>query len=1733
MSERHDETKRRDDGTLQGVGAMHASSADEIEELDDSALIIEPDGAESGADPTMSLDDEDVVELDAHAPAEGEKPESWAPSEAGATAAASGGAEQSDAAALEESPDAAEPASSQTVTSFETVSGGPQPAAEPDHRPGDEAADEEREFFLREARALAQSQPERSALMWIEAARVAEDGRGDAGAVMQDIDAALELRPDSPWLLPRARRQLMRLGRYEAALKLGQREIKLGGDATIRSAVLFEAAAVVRYRLRNAKTALALVEKALQLQPRSIAALQRAATLYGQQGQSEDMAKTLERLAECVTEPRQRAISLYTAATLHEARLGDDAAARSAYARAVESDSQHVPAVMALTALDERTAQWAQLCRSLEQLAELAHDERIEARLLYQSGSLHLDRTADLESAARDLNRAVEADPDNAAAIQRLAYAYEAKGRPRELVRTLIQLLDKTPDTQGRAALLTQVGTVRHKQLHEEDEALDAYRQALEELPGYLPALQALGALYRHRGDYERLVAISNPETEGTLPVGARAVRLVENAEVLFEKLDRTDDAIAAYRRALELMPKQHLAYWGLADVLRKTERYDELSELLAQQAERSEDPQTRTYLLIERARLKAGVLGQIDQAISLLSDHQSEDLTHGTRPVLIDLCMQAGRYTEAVPLLLAQADHTTDPDEAESRRAQAAQLLESELDEQDRALEIYRRILEDNPTNMTAIHGAGRILHRRGAWTDLIKLHHHELTHDPDRADAATLLCRVGRILSEELGNRGAAINAYSRALKQDPSCTAALVALEGLARAEKKWEELVTVLEQYAQARNDGPTAASALTRAADVAGWELGDLDRAAALFEAALERDGSSDLARHGLLRVRLRQERWQDAVELLELLVDKSPSETERCQLQLQLARLKEFRLDQPADIQLYEQAASASYGDRLQEELLRIRWVDPPREMVQRLVELGRRTADGTLSAGYLLEAAHMAEFSEPPDDETEAVENAFERRPDDPAVIWSLERSLMRRGQWAELGELREKEAQLELDRRVRVQRLAQAAEAYWLAGASDDAERVCRECLNFDVHCLPALRLLARIAEDSQQWADLAELCDRLAEACSDSENRLSSCVRAAELWASKVADSSRALASLAVALADNPAEARAFTRAEALLRERGDFDELSRLYQRRIRSCRDDDERVQLLREHARVLRDDCGHPDRAIAELNTLLSIAPDDLGALEELSELHAQRHHWADAAATLGLLVERAPDPKASHHARLKQAEIWLSHLHEPQRARAVLEQALEENPDDLEVKKLQVNLASTVGEWEDARKLLDEVSRQASGSAQIWALLKLAEVARYGMRDDELRDSSERQAVLLAARDGDALGALREHYPTRQQKRHLVETCERVLTDVEGDEAAALRELLAKIFIEDLDEPAKALPHLELLLSSQPGGSHGHIALLMARVLEHQGAKQQAAEQYRTMVAAEPSAVEAYRGLARVADREISLSAAVAVDLLGEPGEHERMLLKTLDDQRLPPGAFAHDQLRLERAEPVLQEVLETLAPYLESLYVAGPGEEIDPTHPSVHAAQQLARCLGLGRVTVQTASANGTARIALGQPIVLQLDPMLVPHYERAVFRFWAGRALASGLQGGVVVQQLDDAQLDELIDAIYSKRPMTPSAQQLKKNLARVLPRKVRKQIEGLQPPSGGFSELRSMLDRKADRLAIVLSGHPGVALRELALRSDIEPAEIPKTPYLAELLRFVMSPDYVQLYRAIWR
>ncbi|MCA9668173.1 MAG: tetratricopeptide repeat protein [Myxococcales bacterium] len=1630
-------------------------------------------------------------------------------------------------------------------------------------------------FFLREAEACGLRQPERAAAMRVEAAGALERSGATAADVFAELEAAVAACRETP-LLPSIRRITQRLGNVDRALELGEAELSLGGENATRTAVLIEMAAAQAIGRGKAVDALDLLAKALELQPGNVTALVLSAALQRRLQRFAALAQTLTHLVDAITVPIERARYLYALGALYESSLRDEESAIDAYSRAVDADNEQLPALLALCTLLERGGRHPELARRLEQWASLATDPAWQARLLSRAGVLHLEASGDLEAAARCFSGAVRAAPADSAALARLAEVHAAADQPGETVSVLQQLLGHVEDQRGRAALSSRIGWLYRARIGDDDAAIGAYLQALETRPGYVPAMQALGTMYQQRGDLEALLTIHGPEIEGSANPRERAARCIE-VGAIHERLDNAQPAIDAYRRALEIAAGGQLAFWRLTRLLRAQKRYAELADALAAQIERTSDIKTRHALLVELAQLQAERLQQPDQAIETLSVARSVDQTRSASLALERQLTARGRYPELVELLLDEAKDTTAPEEAQARRLQAAEILDDVLGEHDRALEIYHEVLRRDGRCVEAVRAAGRVYHRLGRWSELVELHRHEIgmldrgagntrlltpkaggseADDAERGRSlAALYCRIGRVQDEQLGDTSAAIEAYLDALDADSRSAPAIAALERLLRRAERWGELVSILERLADSRTAPQTRADALCRAAEIAELRLSDMTQSARLYRAAAEACPDMLEPLFGLLRVQVRERDDTAQLETLTQMATLCENVATRAVLDLWRARVAELQLDRATVPDIYERIiASSPYGPRLEIEHTRAlrttfdrakgdEHAPAARALGVWLVDRGSRCQDLGLATACFMEALYISELGGDGGariggiDTMRAAISAHELRPQDPAVVWALERALLRAGEHGALAGLYEQSARLEIDASGRAFALSRAALSWAAAGDAEGASRSARACLNIDSQNLAALMVLSRIAEDKREFSGVAALCDQIAVAAQHKQSRLESAVRAADLWADAVGDEARALVSLKLALGDDPTEAQAFDRAEDLMRRRKQFAEVSQLFSQRIKATSDRKQKADLLRRHATLLRKDLDDTGRAIAELNELLALEPNDVDTLADLAELYCQKQRWSDATATLSLLVERSDDEEVNRRARLFLAELYADQLHEPRRAREVLDGLLEVDPRDIKAKRLLVKLAIGEGEWQIAHQRLQEIAAEKDEEHGVWALSQLAEVARIGLRDPELRVQYEREALAEAAGNDKALMGLVSFYQQRGELTRLLSLGQQVLESTSrADVVLPLRVAVTRLLLDHRQDAARALEYARANLLARP--NEVDVQLLFARALEVNNQRDAAVGGYRKVLGADATNVDAYRGLVRIFGRaqrpQLAACASSALDLLGAADTEERMLARTLEEEVVPPGAIRLAAIPLPADLRAVAALFEQATPYLGALHEVERGRMLPPEHPASVTASRIAAALGVGEVSVQVGNVSRVSSTP-GEPIQLVMSDSFVQRAREGAFRFWTAHAICSAATAGTLLRELDDRTLQRLVIALCNPRPDDPMVQPLRKKVARALPRKVRKQLEGeVTPPTPPdiWNRYRAAERERADRAALLICRSPRIAAHELLSEANIGFDSIGAHDGVTALLRYSVSDEHARLMHSVW-
>lgn len=236
-----------------------------------------------------------------------------------------------------------------------------------------------------------------------------------------------------------------------------------------------------------------------------------------------------------------------------------------------------VPASVALRAAAEINPTHPTIWRDLADQLARAGDEkgaqaararhadlpRLEPRLARVIEMLRANQLADGEAAVR---AHLAEFPDDVAALNLLAEAQARADRPDEAEASLRRCIELAPTHRRARHGLTQLllGLSRL------DEALDAARQLLSLDPHNAGSKRLLAAVYMARSSYEEAIEIYEQLTK-TDP--GRASTWLSYGHAL-KTLNRTEEGIAAYRRAIDLAPQLGEAYWSLANL--KTFRFGE-----------------------------------------------------------------------------------------------------------------------------------------------------------------------------------------------------------------------------------------------------------------------------------------------------------------------------------------------------------------------------------------------------------------------------------------------------------------------------------------------------------------------------------------------------------------------------------------------------------------------------------------------------------------------------------------------------------------------------------------------------------------------------------------------------------------------------------------------------------------------------------------------------------------------------------------------------------------------------------------------------------------------------------------------------------------------------------------------------------------------------------------------------------------------------------------------------
>jgi tetratricopeptide (TPR) repeat protein len=1034
----------------------------------------------------------------------------------------------------------------------------------------------------------------------------------------------------------------------------------------------------------------------------------------------------------------------------------------------------HLPeAVGALRNLYAKTEKWNALLELLKDDLEAvpAADVEEKIRRYLEIVAIYRDRLNLEVMVVNSYLAILQLRPDHPEALSALAGRYEAQGRYGDLVQILARQAETTADPAARVALHRRIASLWADKLGKHQNAVASFEKIFEADPSDAEVSARLRDLYTKARAWRPLLEVLRREL-GHLDPAAKRARLAEMARIAGERLNDVRESIGFYNQALAVDAHDPEALAGLATLYERERRWPALVEVLARQAENaSGDPAAELALLERRGTLLYERLGATQAAIDVFRRIQTlqPKNARATR-ALREIYAQAGDYSALESLyaehgafgdlcdqLTSLADRTADMAARTRLLERVAFIAQEKLNQPERALKAYERILATDPRNRGAALALIPLYRAAQKWPRLLATYEALLGPgaggQAGQAEAAggtlaerlELYTEARRICEQRLGSKALAFQWCARAFEAAPKNEAVRTDLERLAGEADEWGALAALYEARTAASSDAEERLWLLRRALRIASTRLFRPQDARRAAEAIIAEVGYDDEADAALEQILTQTKAWGDLAKLLHARADRAPDVAERVRLLMKIAPLEEERVgDLPA--------AAATWASVLEAE--------PANERALRALV---RVSEARQDWAGVVEALRRDLANRPQEqrDEREALllriaglqetrltdrEGAFasyrevlQANAGAAAAVAGLERLLAagypdralvarltqpyyeRTGDAAKLAAATEALLAVADTRGERVERLEKLRALY--GGPIGDAAGAYRSALAlYDLDPTDAENRAALIgfAEKAGTTAEMVGKLRAVSDATDDQNLRRDLLVTIAELEEQKLGRAAEAEKVYARILAAEPLHAGAFRALARLYRDGARWPELRALLDARQLAVIDVRERLDLLAEIAELDESALGDGEHALAAYEKMLELDPADLRAHRALDRLYAERQRWADLETLLGTRVGFASESEVPE-LEFRRAELRASHLDDVGGALDLLEAIVKSAPSHEGARRLLERLLAVAAVRQRVARMLAPIYESSGAWARLVAILEVQREAVEG----------------------------------------------------------------------------------------------------------------------------------------------------------------------------------------------------------------------------------------------------------------------------------------------------------------------------------------------------------------------------------------------------------------------------
>lgn len=497
-------------------------------------------------------------------------------------------------------------------------------------------------------------------------------------------------------------------------------------------------------------------------------------------------------------------------------------------------------------------------------------------------------------------------------------------------VEVLTRALSECPEPVLENVYRMLLSDIARYHFEDPEHAADIVRAGLEGSQPEPLLVHELLDLQEERADVSGLVDALGFSLEIIEDPAERADVLHRIGTLLLDHFGLEDAAEEVILEGLRDHPVHRPSLRTMGRIFSARQDFDGLARLYEDELELSED-ENRWRKHFKLAEIYEDELRDRNRAFT----HYVRTLD--LRPAYLPALQGASRLAPHIglwaPLLeryAAAENATEDPRQRIYLLERIAQIAEEHMGDLITARKALEGLRMLEPRHPGALASLQRIYNALGLSEELVALRDEELEHTGDSETAATLLASNGDTCCYDLNDDVRAEAYYRLALEKDPTFLPALEGLGRMLQRLERWEDLVVLGIEEAEAWGDSPASTRRLHVVGELLERKLDQPDTALEVYWTCLERDPTDRVSRDALIRLYSAQNNWEKVCEVLEVEAKQGGRGNYAAATFFRLAQIKAHRLDDPEGAYAaYEQAFVADPGSPI---LLRM-WLNAARSL--------------------------------------------------------------------------------------------------------------------------------------------------------------------------------------------------------------------------------------------------------------------------------------------------------------------------------------------------------------------------------------------------------------------------------------------------------------------------------------------------------------------------------------------------------------------------------------------------------------------------------------------------------------------------------------------------------------------------------------------------------------------------------------------------------------------------------